>query len=157
MISSLIYPSLPQGILETLLNSFLWHTFGTLDALSAYQSLPDKAKSHLVVKNDNVILPEASLHYGLKQARSALKESLRAQMKQPNADRTALYRQLRAIKDSKVHHPYDPLEMNVRPHTTPLTHLHTYHKHRADHSRHPHVSAQQVLDSKVRHLLHIRS
>lgn len=123
----------------------LWLTFGTMDALSAYQTLPDEAKDYIMAKNDANIGKKSSLHTGLKATRQTKKTELREQIKKKSSDdrkMQELHSLFVNIKDCKLKGTE-----GINEHLAPLSSLKTYHRHRSK----P-LTGEQVMDNKIKRL-----
>lgn len=136
-------PNVAKPFVRLIVDAFLRISFGRMDALSAYKLLPDNAKDHVMVKDDGVIPPLASLHYGLKPINSQKKKTLRERINAIHdallvpdpANREALLKEqddcrnaLLALKDSKLRFHIDGV--SVAAHNCDPGFLRTYHKNR---------------------------
>ncbi|HRE31636.1 MAG TPA: alpha/beta hydrolase, partial [Candidatus Berkiella sp.] len=99
-----IFPSLAEFIMRPALELTLWLTFGRMDALSAYKSLPEDVKDCVIAKDDLVIRERATIHYRLKGHRSEQKQLLRKgiQEARDEAEKSLLKKRICDIKDSKL-------------------------------------------------------
>ncbi|MCS5710956.1 alpha/beta fold hydrolase [Candidatus Berkiella aquae] len=152
-----IFPSLAEFIMRPALDLTLWLTFGRMDALSAYKSLPEEVKDCVIAKDDLVIRERATIHYRLKNHRSQQKQLLRKgiQEARDDAEKTPLKKRLRDIKDSKLCFEVNG-GLSIGAHNHPLEMLHTYHKLRGGaHSQRRQISGAQVMENKCKRLLKI--
>lgn len=135
-------PTLAKPFIRLLVDGFLRLSFGPIDALSAYKLLPDNAKDHVMVKDDEVIPPKASLHYGLKPINSPRKQALRERIEKANKAilnggvDEALQKELRDcteellnLKDSKLRLSSTNF-LSTEAHNWDPGFLRTYHKNR---------------------------
>ncbi len=144
-LGSLIHDGFSHLLTKPWISLSLWLTFGTMNALSAYQTLPEESKDYIVAKNDLNIGKKPSLHTGLKTARRTKKTELLEQMKEKSSDdrkKQELHSLFVNIKDCKL----ESTE-GINEHLAPLSLLKTYHHHRPK----P-LTGEQVMDNKIKRL-----
>lgn len=149
-------PMVVQNLLYPWMNGLLWLTFGTMDAASAYKSLPEGAVDHIVAKHDAVIQNKAGLHHALKSRNTARKKQLRdiIQQEKNPAKVKAAEAELLNLKDSKVRYSDNPAH-GFEAHNADLNMLSTYHKLRARSAEDKlpqQLSAEDVMDNKIQRL-----
>lgn len=148
-----ITPKISFSLIQPIIKGLMWLMFGTLDALKAYQSLPQDCVDHIVAKNDNVIKEEVGMHQGLQPDNKIKKDRCRKIiLENHDAKKKAeALRELLNIKDSKITLSEEPFD-GIRAHNESLFFMHTYHKARG-HSANPQISGQEVLMQKLNRLM----
>lgn len=165
-----IFPNIPKILLRPITVGVLKLTFGTMDALSAYKSLPNDSKTHIVAKDDLNIVLKASLHYGLKPINSKIKKTLREQIAETEKaikqtskknkkakliNKMAFLKdELFNLKDSKLRYSQEPASNMA--HNCNLSYLRTYHKLRqqSDTSALPkQITGEEVMENKLKRFL----
>jgi effector protein SdbA len=154
--ASFISEKISQTLLRPWLKGLLWLTFGTLDAASAYKSLPEDCVDHIVAKRDGVIKEHAGIHHALRPINKAKKAALREIITQSKDSKTkaAAMHELRHLKDSKVTAIDTGTDGNTI-HNASLDMLFTYHKlrHHKDNDHLPtQISAEKVMEQKITRL-----
>lgn len=164
----LLYPKAPMLLLQPLLDGILSITFGRLDALSAFNKLPTHAKGYIMAKDDAVISPKSSLHYGLKPVNHQRKQMIRHDIKEAqcqlknckthNARKKfmnkleKLKEELIDIKDAKVCLNNKGTLSNDA-HFEPLSKLMTYHRCRSQNntaSLPKQISAEEIMERRYK-------
>lgn len=145
-----------QNLLHPWVKGLLWLTFGTMDAASAYKSLPVNAVDHIVAKHDAVIQNEAGLHHALKQHNASKKAQLCQVIQQEKnpAKIKAAETELLNLKDSKVRYSDDPAH-GFEAHDAPLRQFSTYHKLRSRNTSDKlpkQLLGEEVIDNKIQRL-----
>lgn len=142
-------------------------TVGRIDALSAYLSLPDDAKDHIVAKHDSKIPASISLHQGLKhnihhkrtlawrEQRQLLEQQKKEKVGSPAY--TALAEQIDALdqvfkelKDCKIKHVKHTKNGHYA-HNDPLEYFVTYNRYRDQQ-----ITGQELLEHKIERMLDIK-
>lgn len=78
LLGGLIFPSLTKALCRPITEIILYLTFGRIDALAAFHSLPKDSKDYIYAKDDEIIIGTASLAYALKAERK--KEKAQAKL-----------------------------------------------------------------------------
>lgn len=153
-----ITPRLAFGLMRPLVKGALWLSFGTLDAFSAYQSLPENCVDHIVAKNDTVINKLVGLHYALTPTHKEKKAECRKIILE-NHDakkKSAALSELLNLKDSKLIFASDPSGSSkangFEAHNESLFFFRTNHKARG-HSGHKQINGEEVLVRKIKRLM----
>jgi hypothetical protein len=154
-----INPKISYTLMRPLIKCALWLSFGTLDAYSAYKSLPEDCVDHLVAKNDIVIGKMVGLHDALRPSHKAKKIEYRKIILE-NHDakkKAAALNELINLKDCNLilaNDPCEPLKSDAGmiAHNESLLFLRTQHKARGN-SKNQQISGEEVLERKIRRLM----
>lgn len=152
MTVSFITNKISFGLMRPLINSLFWLAFGTIDAYSAFKSLPEDCVDHIVAKNDMVIKKEVGLHYALVPFNKIKKaESRKIILENHDAKKKAqALNELLNLKDSKVALSNKPFD-GFRAHNESLICFNTYHKARG-HSGNLQITGEEVMVRKINRL-----
>lgn len=154
---NLVTFKLTENILRPLISGFLYLTFGTMDAASAYKSLPEDCVEHIAAKNDSVIKEPASIHNVLRKTSRVKKAEYRKILLENNdaPTKAKALDNLLNLKDTKIKCIKNPCEKNINEgllaHNQNLCMMHTYHKARG-HSGNEQITGDEVLARKMKRL-----
>lgn len=155
--TNLITFKVTETLVRPLIQGFLYLSFGTMDAATAYKSLPEECVDHIVAKNDAVIKDPAGMHAALRENNRVKKTQYRKILLENNdaPSKAQALSDLLNIKDTKI--KCDKKAANIcgtegmTAHNVSLQLMHTYHKARG-HSGNEQIAGDEVLARKVKRL-----